>query len=97
VHPYLLFGIPVWDVSNATNLKPLQSFQNKTIKIIGGGKNSERATPCFVKTNILKIKEIYEIEVVKVMFLLTSHTIINFKILTDSLPKLEPYIIDQQD
>jgi len=78
VHPYLLYGIPVWEVTNATNLKRLQ----------------ERATPYFVKTNILKIKEIYEIGVAKVMFRLTRYNKLqNF----NSLPKLELYIIDQQD
>jgi len=48
-----------------------------------------------VLPSLLKIIEIYEIEVAKACS--DSHTIINFKILTDSFPKLEPYIIDQQD
>jgi len=41
VHPHLLYGIPVWGATNATNLKRLQTFQNKTLKIIGGGKKEQ--------------------------------------------------------
>jgi len=65
VYSYLLYGISVWGATFETNLKRLQIFQNK---IIGSGKYYDRATPYFVKNNILKICEIYELEVTKVMF-----------------------------
>jgi len=38
VHPYLSYGIQVWRAPFETNLKRMQIFQNKTMKIIGGGK-----------------------------------------------------------
>jgi len=41
------------------------------MKINGGGKYYDRTTLHFVKNNILKIREIYELEVAKVMFRIT--------------------------
>jgi len=72
VHPYLLYGIPVWSATFETNLKHFK-FSKTKHQIIGGGKYYDRATPYFVKNNILKIREIYELEVAKVMFQLTHY------------------------
>jgi len=80
VHPHLLYGISVWGGIPKSNLKRLQTIQNKAIKIIGAGNYFDKATPYFVKRDVLKISEIYQLEIAKLMFRLTHYSIpFNFK------------------
>ena len=44
-HQYLLYGIFILKSTYKTYLKKLGTLQNKAIKIIGGGRNSNKATP----------------------------------------------------
>jgi len=65
----LLFG----ELAIITSLNRLQVLQNKLVKMLGGGKYFDHATPFFVKSNILKHSEIYQLEFAKLMFQHTHH------------------------
>jgi len=66
------------------------------MKIISGGKYYDKATPYFVKNNIIKIRDIYKLEVAKVMFrLVRCNKSIN---LSRSFTKVGTiYILEQPD
>jgi len=67
------------------------------MKIIGGGKYYDRATPYFVKNNILKIREIYELEVAEVVFRLAHYNKpINLSRFFTKVKTLQ-YILEQPD
>lgn len=70
VFPHLLYGILGWGSSNSSILHPLQVLQNKIIRIICFTKRNEHVTnnSLFQKLNILKLKDIYYLEMAKFMY-----------------------------
>ena len=68
IHPRLLYGLSVWGCTHKFYLAKLQTLQNKAVKIIGGGKYMNHATPFYSKLKILKIPELYEYKVAILVF-----------------------------
>ena len=68
IHPHLLYGLSIWGCTHKSYLSKLQTLQNKAVKIIGGGKYMDHATPFYSKLKILKIPELYKHEVAKLIF-----------------------------
>ena len=68
IHPHLLYGLSIWGCTHKSYLSKLQTLQNKVVKIIGGGKYMDHATPFCSKLKILKIPELYKHEVAKLVF-----------------------------
>ena len=64
----VLYGLSIWDSIHKSYLSKLQTFQNKAVKIIGGGKYMDNATPFYYKLKILKIPDFYRHEVAKLVF-----------------------------
>ena len=64
---HLLYGILTWGSTNNTVLHPLQVLQNKIVRITSNVKTKERITNNFLykQLKILKIKDMYELEVSK--------------------------------
>ena len=67
IHPYLLYGITIWENTYATHLKRLKSLQNKAVKVIAGGQYFDHVTAYNKLLNILKIEDLYTLEVAKLM------------------------------
>ena len=67
IHPYLIYGIIVWGSTFPTYLRKLSILQNKAVKLIGDGNYSEKATPFYIKLKILKIPELFKLEVAKLV------------------------------
>ena len=65
IHPHLLYGLPIWGSSFPSHLKKLTVLQNKAIKLIGGGLPRDRATPFYYKLNILKLSDLFQLEIGK--------------------------------
>ena len=65
IHPHLLYGLPIWGSSFPSHLKKLTVLQNKAIKLIGGGLPRDRATPFYYKLNILKLSDLFKLEIGK--------------------------------
>ena len=58
----------LWGATPNAQLSRLKTIQNKIIKIIGGGEWRERATPYYLQLDILKLDDVYKLEVGKLMF-----------------------------
>ena len=50
-----------------THLKTLKSLQNKAVKVIAGGQYLDDSTAYYKQLNILKIEDLYTLEVAKLM------------------------------
>ena len=66
-HSHLLYGIPVWDGTFKSYLSRIASLQNKAVKIISGANYQESANPYYKDLNILKVTDLYKLEVAKLM------------------------------
>ena len=71
VYPHLIYGILTWGSTNNSVRHPLQVLQNRLMRIISRvKKNSHIANnSVYHKLNILKIKDIYHLEMAKFMYL----------------------------
>ena len=69
IHPYLLYGITIWGNTYETHLKRLKSLQNKAVKVIAGGQYLDDSTAYsyYKQLNIIKIEDLYTLEVAKLM------------------------------
>ena len=68
VHQHLLYGLPVWGSTFPSNQSKLCTYQNKVVKIIGGGKFKDHATPYYHQLNILKLPDLYKHECAKLVY-----------------------------
>ena len=68
LYPHITYGIVLWGATPNAQLSRLKTIQNKIIKIIGGGEWRERATPYYLQLDILKLDDVYKLEVGKLMF-----------------------------
>ena len=66
IHPHFLFGPPIWGSTYPTYFTKLQ-LQNKAIRVISNSSIKTSITPQFYKLGVLKIHELYELEIAKLM------------------------------
>ena len=52
IHPYLSYGLVVWDQTSKTNLDKILLLQKRTQRLIYFSNNSEHAIPLFLRSNI---------------------------------------------
>ena len=62
-HTHLTYGLIVWGSTFKSYVNKLSTLQNKAVKIIGGAKSNDRATPYFSKFNILKLSDLIMFEI----------------------------------
>ena len=67
-YPYLAYGIPIWGSAYSTHKRKLIIMQKKIIRIISGSKYNEHTNPLFCDMHILKVDDIYQVEVAKLAF-----------------------------
>ena len=67
-HSHLQYGILLWGPTSKTYLSKIKVLQNKAIKVIGGGKWRDRATPFYKKLKIQKIVDVYKLETAIFMY-----------------------------
>lgn len=68
IYPYLYYGIPLWGSTYNTHKKKLITAQKRIIRIISGAKYNDHTNPLFQEGNILKLDDIYKVEVCKVAY-----------------------------
>ena len=73
VHPHLTYGILIWGSTCKSHLEVLQLSQNKAMRALFKQQLSGRITPVYRKAQILKINDLYKLEVVKFMHQLLSN------------------------
>ena len=61
-HSNLHYGLITWGSTYKSYLKKLSVLQNKAVKIVGGGKYYERATPFYSQLKILKLEDLIRLE-----------------------------------
>ena len=64
-HPHLIYCISAWSSTFSTYLNPLQTLQNKAIKLIEGLNHWQSSTTAYKKLKILKINELVKFEIGK--------------------------------
>ena len=62
IHPYLLYGIRLWGNTYEKHVKQLESVQKRAVRAIMGAKYNDPSTPLFKILNILKLKDLYELQ-----------------------------------
>ena len=77
VHPHLTYGILAWGNATLTTLKKTETLQKRAIRAINNKKFNSHTDPLFKRSGILKLSDIYQMEVILFM-----HDYIN-----DRLPK----------
>ena len=68
VYLHLLYGLGVWESMYPSYLTKLSTLQNKVVKIVGGGKIFDRATPFYTKLNIPKLLDLYTTEIAELTY-----------------------------
>ena len=58
----------MWGSTYPSYLTKLSTLQNKVVKIVGGGKIFDRATPFYSKLNSPKLQDLYTIETAKLTY-----------------------------
>ena len=61
-HSHLQYGILVWSATYKSYYNKIAILQNKAVKIIGGGKWNDRATPFYAKLNKIKLDDLINFE-----------------------------------
>ena len=72
-HSRFQYGILAWRATYKSYYNKIAILQNKAIKIIGGGKWNNRATPFYAKLNILKLDDLIHFEKTCYLFKFKSH------------------------
>ena len=66
-YPHLSYGIALWGATYATHMNKLVVLQKKILRALTHAGYNEHTHPLFVKTGILKLNDIYTLEVAKFM------------------------------
>ena len=67
IHSQLLYGLPVWGSTYTSCLYKLITIQNKAVKLIGGGRLLDSPSPFYSKFRILKLFNLYNLEIGKLV------------------------------
>jgi len=67
VHFNLLYALPIWGSAYQSQLQKLITLQNKAIKLIGGGYPREMVTPFYSQLKVLKLPDLFKLEVGKLV------------------------------
>ena len=68
IYPHLLYAIPIWGSTYNTYLHKIVALQNKGVKLISRVKWETSAIPYYETLDILKLDELYNFEVTKIMY-----------------------------
>jgi len=67
VYPHLQYGAATWGQAPKTILKPLQTLQNKAIRLVANKPWNTSTNPLYHKMNILKQQDIIKLQIGKIM------------------------------
>ena len=68
IHPQISYGLLAWGNATPSKLKHTEILQKRAIRLINGAEYNSHTEPLFRRSNILKIKDQYQYEVVPFMF-----------------------------
>ena len=73
MHTHLLYALPVWASTYNTYLNKLKQLQNKAVRIISGTSIKDRITPNYHRLKILKLDDLYTLEIAKLIYQFTQN------------------------
>jgi len=73
VYPYLLYGITLWGNTYRIHLQKLIIAQKKIIRLIMGANYNANTEPLFKSLGILKLPDIYKLQIIKFVTSYLSH------------------------
>ena len=68
VHPHLLYGLILWGSTNKSYIDKISKLQNKAVRAVTGGKYSGHVTSIYKQLKLLKLKDLFNLEVAKFVF-----------------------------
>ena len=68
IHPYIYYGISAWGNAGSTALSRTITLKKRAIRIIQNAPYNSHTDPLFKKACILKVRDIYEYEIVLFMY-----------------------------
>ena len=68
IYSHLCYCITSWGCASKTRLMPLIKLQKRAVRIISNKKYRDQTNPLFLDCKLLKIAEIYKLELFKLMF-----------------------------
>ena len=71
VHTHLHYALPLWGATYKSYLIKLKRLQNRALRIISKTKIRGKITPQFYKCEILKLEDLYNFEIAKLMYQFT--------------------------
>ena len=71
VHTHLHYALPLWGATYKSYLIKLKRLQNKALRIISKTKIRGRIPPQYYKYEILKLEDLYNFEIAKLMYQFT--------------------------
>jgi len=75
VYPHIDYGITLWGSSNKSHLNKIIIMQKKSVRIIDKAKYNEHTEPIFKEYNILKLQDLYKLNMSKYMFAMKNETL----------------------
>ena len=75
IHPFLSYGVILWDACNKSYSTKLRSLQNNALRAIGNAKWYTPVGPLYHKSNTLKLSDLYRLELGKFMHMFFSKSI----------------------
>ena len=68
IHPYILYGLMLWGSAYKSYLHTIEILQKKTIRNVHKTKYNEHTMPLFCNSKILKIEDMYKLQLLMFMF-----------------------------
>ena len=75
IHSHLSYCISSWGSASKTTLNPLDILQKRAVRIITHSKSKAHTTPLFHKLQILKLQDLYTLEIAKLMHRLHNNSL----------------------
>ena len=75
IYPHIDYGITLWGSTHSTYLKRLIIMRKKAVRIISGATYNDHTDHLFRKMNILKLEDVYDLNVAKYMYALNNGTL----------------------
>ena len=75
IHSHLSYCISSWGSASKTTLNPLDMLQKRAVRIITHSKSKAHTKPLFHKLQILKLQDLYTLEIAKLMHRLHNNSL----------------------
>ena len=75
VYPYIDYGISLWGSTHNTYVNKLYIKQKRSIRIVMGAQYNAHTSPLFKHLNIVKLHDLYELQIAKYMYSYSQNTL----------------------